>query len=115
MCAMIAITVNPMKLFTNKLWNSCASDSVKPDRDDLSFSLAMLLTSVCVTAHAQRGEIVATDFATGVPTGFAGRTIAALSWPSRHTKHRLQHWTALPQVKGDKVVLSRPRSAQRLQ
>ena len=39
---MIAITVNTMKLVTNREWNSCASASVSPDKDDLSLSWAYM-------------------------------------------------------------------------
>src|SRR5271165_3128331 len=59
MCAMIAMTVNTMKLVTNREWNSCASASVSPDRDDLSVSTG-ILTSVCVTVHALHGDFVGT-------------------------------------------------------
>jgi hypothetical protein len=36
---MIAMTVKPRKLETNKEWNSLASASVNPDRDDLSSAI----------------------------------------------------------------------------
>ena len=47
MCAMIAMTVKPMKLVTNKEWNSLASASVSPDKDDLSLPLALATSFDC--------------------------------------------------------------------
>src|SRR5271165_6201415 len=75
MCAMIAMIVNTMKLVTNREWNSCASASVSPDRDDLSLSVG-ILTSVCVAVHAFHGDIVVTCVKTGVPGGAAARITA---------------------------------------
>ena len=46
MCAMIAITVKMMKLVMKMEWNSFASCSVRPDKEPLLLSAAMLVLSV---------------------------------------------------------------------
>ena len=65
---MIATTVKTMKLVMKMRWNSLASASVSPDRDDLSLVSHPWRDLRSVTAHALRGGIVVTrQVSTGDP------------------------------------------------